>query len=45
VIHDLVNKGTPQKIKIDDWTIQKNTLIHTTLNSNGKKEKVVLQFV
>lgn len=31
VIHDVVNKGTPQTIKIDDWNIQKNTLIHTTL--------------
>jgi len=31
VIHDIVNKGTPQTIKIDDWNIQKNTLIHTTL--------------
>lgn len=45
VIHDLINKGTPQTIKIDDWDIQKNTLIHTTLTTNGKKEKTVLQFI
>lgn len=45
MIHDLVNKGTPQTIKIDDWDIEKNTLIHTTLTHNGKKEKVILQFV
>lgn len=45
VINDLVNKGASQTIKIDDWDIQKNTLIHTTLSINGKKEKAVLQFI
>lgn len=45
MIHDLVNQGSSQTIKIEDWDVQKNTLIHTTLTSNGKKEKTVLQFI
>lgn len=46
MIHDLVNTSAqPKSISIDSWEIEKETLIHTTLTSQGKKEKTVLQFL
>jgi len=45
VIHDLVNQGKVQTIQIEDWEVEKNTLIKTTFNQNGKKQKNVLQFI
>ena len=46
LIHDLVNtSAAPKTVKIDSWNIEKETLIHTTLSSNGKSDKTVLQFL